>query len=111
MSGDDVVSEEWTVTLPLLFWRNPDGIAAGYLAFSGELAEQLRAHRVIQKLEQARPGNFGSVKVISRIGGSEWANALYPERDGSWGLPIKKAVRVAEGLEEGDLVTVSLRFL
>ena len=104
------MSEEWTVTLPLLFWRNPDGIAAGYLAVTGDLAEQLVAARAAQKLELGKAGNFGSVKVISRIGGSEWANALYPEKDGSWGLPVKKAVRVAEGLEEGDMVTVTLRF-
>lgn len=100
-----------TVTLPLLYWRNPDGIAAGYLSFSGELAEQLVATRAVQKLELGKAGNFGSVKVISRIGQTEWANALYPEKDGNWGLPVKKAVRVAEGLEEGDMVTVSIRFL
>ncbi|MEO5706675.1 MAG: DUF1905 domain-containing protein [Alteraurantiacibacter sp.] len=109
------MSEEWTVTLPLLYWRNPDGIAAGYLAFTGELAEQLVAARALQKLElgpgRGGAGNFGSVKVISRIGSSEWPNALYPEKDGSWGLPVKKAVRVAERLDEGDMVTVTLRFL
>lgn len=100
-----------TVELPLLYWRNPDGIAAGYLAFTGELAEQLVAARAMQKLEHGKAGNFGSVKVISRIGQTEWANALFPEKDGSWGLPVKKAVRLAEGLEEGDMVTVSIRFL
>ena len=100
-----------TITLPLRYWRNPDGIAAGFLAFEGELAEQMLAVRAVQKLEHGKAGNFGSVKVISRIGNSEWANALYPEKDGSWGLPVKKAVRVAEGLAEGDMVTVSLRFL
>ena len=105
------MSEEWTLTLPLLLWRNPDGIAAGYLALTGDLAERVRQARMVQKLEQGKAGHFGSVKVISRIGASEWANALYPEKDGSWGLPVKKAVRVAEGLAEGDMVTVRLRFL
>jgi hypothetical protein len=109
------VNDALTVDLPLLYWRNPDGVAAGYLSFTGELAEQLVAARAMQKLEhgpgRGGAGDFGSVKVISRIGQTEWSNALYPEKDGSWGLPVKKAVRVAEGLEEGDLVTVSLRFL
>ena len=110
MSGDGSMSEEWTLDLPLRFWRNPDGIAAGYLAFTGDNAERVAEAATLQKLEYGRRGNFGSVKVISRIGRSEWANALYPEKDGSWGLPVKKAVRVAEGLEEGDMITVTLRF-
>lgn len=104
------MSGEWTLNLPLQFWRNPDGIAAGFLAFTGENAGKVAEAATLQKLEHGRRGDFGSVKVISRIGQTEWANALYPEKDGSWGLPVKKAVRVAEGLEEGDVVTVSLRF-
>jgi len=43
------------------------------------------------------------------IGGSTWRTSLFPSREaGAFILPIKKAVRVAEGCEEGSRVRVRL---
>jgi hypothetical protein len=45
-----------------------------------------------------------------RAGASEWDTSLFPDAEsGRFVLPVKKAVRKAEGIEEGDEVTVSLR--
>ena len=47
---------------------------------------------------------FGAVKVSATIGGSRWRTSIFPERTGGpYVLPVKKAVRAAEGLEVGDL--------
>ncbi len=52
---------------------------------------------------------FGSVRVRVRIGGSEWMTSLFPDsKQQAYVLPIKKAVRVAEGIEPGDQVRVHL---
>ena len=44
---------------------------------------------------------FKSLKVNARIGSSEWQTSMLPskERGQSYLLPIKKAIRDAEGLE------------
>jgi hypothetical protein len=55
---------------------------------------------------------FGSVRVRVRIGSSSWDTSLYPDTKAtSYVLPIKKPVRVKEGLEVGKPVLVSLTLL
>lgn len=53
---------------------------------------------------------FGSVRVHVRIGGTLWQTSVFPDRNsGSYVMPVKKAVRVAEGIDAGDEVTIELR--
>ncbi len=58
----------------------------------------------------AGPGNgFGSVRVEVTIGGSSWRTSVFPSAERkTYVLPVKKAVRVAERLEEGAEATVRL---
>ncbi|PZF81315.1 DUF1905 domain-containing protein [Jiangella anatolica] len=58
-----------------------------------------------------RPG-FGSLRVDVRLGGSSWSTSIFPDASsGCYVLPVKKAVRVAEGVDDGDAVTVELTLL
>jgi hypothetical protein len=43
-----------------------------------------------------------------RVGGSEWQTSVFPQKGGTWFLPVKLSVRRAEGLDEGDTVDVEL---
>lgn len=53
------------------------------------------------------PTAFGSIRVRVTVGSTTWLTSLFPEsQGGSMVLPVKKAVRVAEGLEAGDRVGV-----
>jgi hypothetical protein len=53
-----------------------------------------------------RPG-FGSVPVVVTIGATEWRTSVFPDKgSASFVLPVKQAVRRAEGLEPGDTATV-----
>lgn len=55
---------------------------------------------------------FGSVRVRVRIGGSEWATSVFPDsKRGAYILPVKKAVRVAEGLSAGVVARVHLELV
>lgn len=55
------------------------------------------------------PRGFGSVRVRVTVGGSTWSTSIFPDsKRGSYLLPVKKAVRDAEGLGEGDDVPVEL---
>ena len=52
---------------------------------------------------------FGSVRVEVTIGDSTWRTSVFPSTEQkTYVLPVKKAVRVAEGLEEGSTATVRL---
>jgi hypothetical protein len=50
---------------------------------------------------------WGMIPVSARIGGTRWNTSLWP-KDGLYIVPVKAAVRTAEGLEVGDMVTVRL---
>lgn len=50
---------------------------------------------------------WGMIPVGARSGTSEWTTALWP-KDGGYIVPIKAKVRKAEGLGEGDSVTLAL---
>ena len=55
---------------------------------------------------------FGSVRVEVTVGATTWRTSVFPDASrGSYVLPIKKAVRHAEDLDDGDDVTVTLRVL
>ena len=50
---------------------------------------------------------WGMIPVTARIGDTEWTTSLWP-KDERYLIPLKAAVRRAEGLELGDEVTVRL---
>jgi hypothetical protein len=57
----------------------------------------------------AEPKAFGSVPVRVRIGETSWETSLFPDKQrGSYVLPVKRSVREAESLADGDAVTVEL---
>lgn len=58
------------------------------------------------------PRGFGSVRVRVTIGGSTWSTSVFPDsKRSSYVLPVKKAVRTAEGIGAGDDVEVALEVL
>jgi Domain of unknown function (DUF1905) len=50
---------------------------------------------------------WGMIPVTARIGDTGWQTSLWP-KDGRYIVPVKAAVRKAEGIEVGDPVTVRL---
>ena len=50
---------------------------------------------------------WGVIPVTVRIGGTSWTTSLFP-KDGGYLVPLKDAVRKAEGLAIGDDVEVTL---
>ena len=53
---------------------------------------------------------FGSVRVRARVGRDQpGTTSVFPDAaSGSFALPVKKAIRSAAGVAEGDLLTVTL---
>ena len=51
---------------------------------------------------------WGAIPVRARIGGTDFTTSLFPKEE-LYLVPVKVAVRRAEGLELGDRVTIRLR--
>jgi hypothetical protein len=69
------------------------------------------ADTVLEQFE-GRGVAFGSVPVRATIGTTTWRTSLFPDsRARSYLLPVKKAVRAAQGLTAGDVVTVDVEVL
>lgn len=61
----------------------------------------------IREVAGAIPRGFGSVRVTVTIGASTWKTSIFPDaKSGVYVLPLKKAVRKAEGVEAGATATV-----
>jgi hypothetical protein len=55
---------------------------------------------------------FGSVRVRATIGRTTWTTSVFPDAaSGAYVLPVKRAVRTAEALGEGDVASVTVEVL
>jgi hypothetical protein len=58
----------------------------------------------------AAPKGFGSVRVEVTVGSTTWRTSVFPSsEEKTYVLPVKKQVRVAEGLDDGGSCRVTLR--
>ena len=61
----------------------------------------------LKEVASAVTYGWGMVPVLAQVGDTEWETSLWP-KDGGYVVPLKDAVRHAEDLEEGELVTIEL---
>jgi hypothetical protein len=55
---------------------------------------------------------FGSLRVRVSVGTSVWTTSIFPaDKAGTYVLPVKKAIRAAQGVEAGDSVDVHLELV
>jgi len=83
----------------------------GWVGLAGEAAEAVAAHELARRLELGKRRGFGSVKVTAQIGDTRWQTSLFPQKSGGWFLPVKKPVRLAEGLDFGAEIEGLLELL
>ena len=102
------MTESITHTGPLWRWTTPSASAAWhFVTIDGAAGEELSGTAIMRRMEGAARG-FGSIKVTATIGETTFKTSVFPSKaSGRW-LPIKASVRKAEGLGEGDAVTVVL---
>ena len=86
-------------------WRYTGEAAWHFLTLPGEVADDIRA-----RTQRSGRRGFGSVRVSASTGATTWTTSIFPDsKAGSFVLPVKKQVRDAERLSDGDLVAVELR--
>lgn len=65
----------------------------------------------ITDLTEGRRKGFGSVRVAVTVGESTWQTSVFPSKDGTYVLPVKKPIRQAESLTEGTPVHTHLQLV
>ncbi|HNV10484.1 MAG TPA: DUF1905 domain-containing protein [Propionibacteriaceae bacterium] len=92
-------------TFSSVLWRWEAQDAWRFVTVPADLTEEIR-------VTGGPPRGFGSVRVEVRVGSTTWRTSVFPDvRRDSYVLPVKRAVRDAEDLEDGDEVTATLRVL
>jgi hypothetical protein len=96
----------FTFTAPLWRWtarkESADSGSWCFVTLPPEVVDEVRQR-------SGEPRGFGSVRVRVEAAGTTWDTSVVPDAasDG-FVLPVKKAVRVAAGVDEGDELTVTL---
>lgn len=94
-----MASSSYTFTAPV--WEHDGPGGWHFVSLPRDCADEI-AERV-----KDQASRFGSVRVEASIGATQWATSLFPDaRRGTYVLPVKKAVRTAEGLLDGATARV-----
>jgi hypothetical protein len=106
------MTETHIITTPLWLWTTPSAPASWhFLTISGQSADDIHATALMRRMEGGPKRGWGSLKVRATIGDTSWETSIFPDKQRGWLLPVKAAVRKAEGLVTGDDVTVMVELV
>ena len=102
------MDDRLTYEAPLTRWQGDRG-TYHLITIAGDEAEHIAMHARLHRLEYGTRRGFGSVKVIARIGETEWKSSVFPQNKSTeWVLLVSKKVMRAEDLCAGDPVQLAL---
>ena len=100
---DSAVPHRWEIAATVWQWQGGNWF---FLTVPDEVSDE------IAEVTEGRSGGFGSVRVEVTCGATTWSTSLFPSTDAqAYVLPLKKAVRAAEGLEAGETAHVTVRLV
>lgn len=87
-------------------WLYSGDAAWHFLSLPADVSDDIR------DLTSASQRAFGSVRVKAIVGSTTWSTSVFPDSvSQTYVLPVKKSVRVKEGVGIGDMVAVQLEVL
>lgn len=93
----------WTFTTSLWQWK---GGAWRFVTVPEHVSDE------VDEVVGDATGGFGSVRVEVTVGSTTWLTSLFPSTEqGAYVLPVKKAVRTAEGVGDDDPLEVTIRLV
>ncbi|WP_377644345.1 DUF1905 domain-containing protein [Oryzobacter terrae] len=93
----------WSFRAPLWRWREG---AWRFVTVPEDVSDE------VDEVVGDATGGFGSVRVEVTVGGSVWRTSLFPSAEaGAFVLPVKKAVRTREGLDDDAVAEVTIRLV
>lgn len=88
-----------TVTGPVFHWRGPSPFH--FVRTDEEISAQIEAVSGLVSY------GWGCIPVTARVGRTTWTTSLFP-KDGDYLVPLRDAIRRAEGIDLHDVVTIDL---
>jgi hypothetical protein len=77
-----------------------------FVSLPADVSEEIR------ELAAGPRRGFGAVRVRVVVGATSWRTSIFPDSGrGRYVLPVKRAVRKAESIDEGDVVAVTVELL
>jgi hypothetical protein len=77
-----------------------------FVSLPADVSEEIR------ELTEGPRRGFGAVAVRVALGGSTWKTSIFPDsKRGCYVLPVKRAVRKAEGFDLGDIMSISVELV
>lgn len=96
----------WTFKFVAPLWLYPGDAGWHFVSVPGEVSDDIDA------LTAGNRRGFGSVRVTVTVGSTNWQTSIFPDsKSGTYMLPVKKAVRAAEGLSTDGDVAVRLELV
>lgn len=96
----------WQFEAPLWLWDARQADAWTFVSLPTDVADE------VLEVGEAVARGFGSLRVEVTVGATTWRTSVFPSKGlGTYVLPIKRAVRRAEGLDDGDTARVRLRLV
>jgi hypothetical protein len=84
-------------------WEHDGHAAWHFVSLPEDVADD------IDELHGHEAKGFGSIKVEVTIGSTTWSTSIFPDTErGTYVLPVKKPVRLAEDLTDGSTAAVHL---
>ena len=101
MRENGLMDTSWSFTAELWEWTSK----TSWFFFSVPEADA----DDIEEQHGRTAAGFGSIRVEVTIGSTTWRTSVFPSTsEKTYVLPVKKAVRKAEGLEPGSSATIHL---
>lgn len=98
-----MIDLDFTFESEVWLWQAEKG-AWHFINVPPEMSEDIKA------FTKHLARGFRSVKVDVRIGETSWKTSIFPSKErGGYILPLKAAVRKAENISVGNIVSVSLK--
>ena len=101
------MAHDVTDTRPFAFkaevWKHEGSGGWYFISLPEDIADE------IEEVHGRRARGFRSLRVDATIGATRWATSIFPDsKRGTYLLPVKRAVRDAEGLADGSTAEVTL---
>lgn len=75
-----------------------------FLHLNKKVSEEIRKKYAVKAV------GFGSIRVIVKVGKTEWTTSIFPDKkSGVYLLPTKASVRKAEGITDDEPVDFSIK--
>lgn len=102
---EEIAARSYRARCPMTRWEARTDSAWFFLDIPEDVSDEISVLPV-------PPGGWGSIKVRATVGAQTWETSVFPDsKRGFYVLPVKKAVRQAEGIEEGDWVELELEII